>query len=275
MQILTLLEMSAFDSFVIWTRSRVWNLLLLLLLLLLLVLLRSTVAPTVLGLVVLVLAQSVHPVVPVVLVLITSIITVVITPVVLEVASATSHVVAPSTELTTVSSEVAAHVLWLATSAVVLLLWLTRCLITVLVLDAFLSQNELLRSELFAGFSQLFVTMCKVAFLLEEAVFVGLVVSASLGLVLLVELLPLFLGRGGESLVHSHLVVHHVLLLELALAVVAHHAHHGLVVEHLLGHLTVLVLHLLHVHAHVVHIGWHLRHLVGLHLVCSVHIEFK
>ena len=102
--------------------------------------------------------------------------------------------------------------------------------------------------------------------------------TASFSLVLLVEFLSLFLSRSWEALVHGHLVVHHVLLLrELSLAIVSHHAHHSLwVVKHLRWHLPILILHLLHVHTHVVHLGWHtghLIHLVGLHLVCSVHIE--
>lgn len=265
--------MSALDRLVVGSRSWVGDLLLLLLLLL--VLLRSTLAPAVLGLVVLVLAHSVHTVltiVSVVWVLVTTTVAIVVASVVLEVSTTTSHVISSSSELTTVSSEVSTLAHLLPSSTVGLLLWLTRGLITVLVLNALLGQNELLGSEWVSRLTEIFITMGEVALLLEKAVFVGFIMSASLSLVFLVELLPLLLSRGGESLVHSHLVVHHVLLLELSLAVVAHHAHH-LVVEHLLRHLAVLTLHLLHVHTHVVHIGWHCRHLVGLHLVCSVHIE--
>ena len=116
--------------------------------------------------------------------------------------------------------------------------------------------------------------MSKVTLFLEKTIFVGLVVTASLSLILLIEFLSLLLSGSWETLVHGHLVVHHVLLLlELALSLVAHHSHHSLVVEHLLRHLLVLALHLLHVDTHVVHISGHGCHLIRLHLVCSVHIQ--
>ena len=103
----------------------------------------------------------------------------------------------------------------------------------------------------------------------------SLIMPATLSLVFLIQFLPLFLCWCGESLVHCHLVVYHVLLREASvLPIIWHHAHHGLwVVEHLVWHLLILTLHLLHVHSHVGHVGRHGVHLVLLHLVCSVHIE--
>lgn len=68
--------------------------------------------------------------------------------------------------------------------------------------------------------------MREVAFFLQKAIFVSLIVSAPLRLVFLIQLLPLFLSWRREALIHSH-IVHHVLLRELTLSIVRHHAHHG------------------------------------------------
>jgi hypothetical protein len=272
--------MSAFDSFVVRPLRRIlidkwiFSFLLLLLLLVLLTILISTIASSVLWLVVLVLAHSVHVVLTMTVIVLISTI---ILEFVLEISTTIVVIVVSTSSVVSISaSEATSSHLWLSTttSEVLLPLRLSWSLVAVLVLNTLLSQNELLRSERITRLSQVLVTMGEVALFFKKAVFVCLKVTASLSLILLIEFLSLLLSGSGEALVHGHLVVHHVLLLlELALSLVAHHSHHSLVVEHLLRHLLVLALHLLHIDTHVVHISGHGCHLVCLHLVCSVHIQ--
>ena len=263
--------MSALDSFVVWTWHAVWNLRLLLLLLPLIVL----IVP-VLRLIVVVLTHSVHIVLHAV-----SIVTAAIAAHVL----ATSSTEALEIALSLHSPSAAELSLWTATSSswrsplFPHLLVFTRRLIAVLVLDALLCQYELLRGERVAGLTELLITMSKVALFLKKAVFMSLIMPASLSLVLLVQLFHFLLTRSLVSLIHNHLIGHHVLLR--VLLVVWHHAHHLRVVKHLIRHLSlILLLHLLHTHAHVVHVSrhvsWHARHLTHclLLLSCSVHIHY-
>lgn len=276
---LTLFKMSAFDRFVVRTWHWIWNFAILLLSVLLL---RIHVLVPVLWLVVVVLAHSVHTVVlsvvATVAILIATIIVHSSSSVALEVSTATSHAATPA-HLTTVILVGSSHWSLLTSHVVVVavvLLWaLAWCLVAVLILNALLGKDKLLRGELITWLSKLLVTVSKVAFFLQEAIFVSFVMTASLSFVFLVQFLALLLGwRGEATVVHDHLIGHHLLLRELTLAIVLHHAHHCLwIVEHLLGHLSVLTLHLLHLHAHVWHLAWHTGHLIGLHLRICVHIE--
>lgn len=110
-----------------------------------------------------------------------------------------------------------------------------RRLVTVLVMNRLLCEQQLLRCEYVANFPELLVAMREVAPLLKEAVLVGLKVPAPLSLVLRIELVNLLLRRCLRPLVarvptHHHLIAsHHVLLLLrvlLLLLVILHHPHH-------------------------------------------------
>lgn len=197
--------------------------------------------------------------------------------VILEIASSSAIVHSTSTSKTAIIlTVVASHWLGWPTTLILLVLplWFPWSLITVLVLDALLRENQLLRSELVSWFTKFLITMGEVALLLKQAIFVGLIMPAAFGLIFLIEFLPLLRRWLWETLVHCHLVVNHLLLWETSLLpIVWHHAHHSLVVEHLIRHLLVWPLHLLHVHSHLTHVCRHAVHLVLLHLVCSVHIE--
>ena len=102
------------------------------------------------------------------------------------------------------------------------------------------------------------------AFFSENAVFVSLIMSTSLSLIFLIDIVILFSG-------HLHLgieLIHHWLLGHLTLRI-WHHVHHlHLSVHRILLH--ILLRHLLHVH-------WlhsHARHSILGHWICSVHSEF-
>lgn len=248
--------MSAFNSFVVGSWNAIWNLLLLLLIVLIVPVLR---------LIVVVLIQSVHVVLHIVaLIMATAISLHVLT-------TATTETLEVALILHSTSSEIllTASRSWLLSPHLLILSW---SLVAVLVLNTFLCQYELLWCELIARFAKFFVSVSKVAFFLEKAIFMRFVMTASFGFVFLVQFFHFLLIWCLVPLIHDHLISHQVLLS--ILLVVWHHAHHLWVVKHLIRHLRIILLHLLHAHAHVVHVVWHSAHLIGcLHLSCSVHIE--
>ena len=266
--------MSAFDSFVIRPRCWVWNLLLLLLLLLL----RAILIP-VLWLILIVLGNTVHTILSILAIgsIIESCSVVVGTTSEILITTTTWWITATSSSEVSILTVRSSH--WLSSPHVifVLLLRLSRSLIAVLILDAFLGQSQLFWSEWISWLSKLLFSMSKVALFFQKTIFMGDPMSAKFCFVFLIELFSLFLSCSSNIwviLVHWHLVVHHILLRESNLtSVLWHHVHHLLWIVELVWHLAVLTLQALHwVKAHV---GLHPIHLVLLHGICSVHIENK
>lgn len=142
--------MSAFDSFVIRPRCWVWNLLLQLLLLLL----RAVLIP-VLWLILVVLGNTVHTILSVLSigVVVDSCSVVVGTTSEILVTTTTGGIVSTSSSEVSVLTVGTSH--WLSSSHAIfiLLLGLSRSLITVLILNTFLGQDQLFWSERITWFS--------------------------------------------------------------------------------------------------------------------------
>jgi len=97
--------------------------------------------------------------------------------------------------------------------------------------------------------------MGKVAFFSKVAVLVGVIMPASLGLVLLVDVVILLGSHLKLRVELVHLAIHHWLIGHLT-GRVWHHAHHLHLWVHLVLLHVLLVLHLMHVHLlHRLHAG--------------------
>jgi len=156
-----------------------------------------------------------------------------------EITSATSHVTALAT----------------GTTSILLHSWR---LFTVLILNTLQGKSKLLWGQWISRLSQFFVTMGEMAFLSKVAVLMGFIMSASLSLVLLVDVVILLGSHLKLGVELVHLTSHHWLIGHLS-GRVWHHTHHLHLWVHLVLLDILLVGHLLHVHLlHWLHARGHL-----------------
>jgi len=233
-------EVSTFHGLVVGSWNWVWNILVVLLLLLLrlfiiAILLLHSSSLTTLGIVL-----SVE------------------TTVLLETSSSASLHGAASlahSVLSEIATSATSHVTALSTWTTKLFLHAWR-LFTVLILNTLQGKSKLLCGQRFSSLSEFFVTMCKVALFSKVTVLVSFIMSASLGLVLLVDVIILLGSHLKLRVELIHLTSHHWLVGHLSGRVWGHHTHHLHLWVHLVLLDILLLRHLLHVHLlHRLHAG--------------------